>query len=127
MFNVMCQPIYTYVRRVTTAVLVAIYNPVQWLISSDAVAQFQAFPFDPKTDWTHFYATGQDIHEYMKMTARKWNLDRDVKLNHRVTETVWQEDLGQWKLTVVQKNADGTGHTFVEYADFLISAQGVLR
>lgn len=45
-----------------------------------------------------------------------------MKLNHKVTEAVWQEELGQWKVTV-----DNGGRAFFEYADFLVSAQGVLR
>lgn len=43
-------------------------------------------------------------------------------LRHKVTEAIWQDDLGQWKVTV--ENAE---RRFVEYADFLISAQGVLK
>lgn len=82
----------------------------------------QAFPFDPKPDWTHFYATGADIQSYIESTVQKWNLDRDIKLNHRVMETMWQEDLGKWKVTV--ENSD---RTFVEYADILVSGQGVLN
>lgn len=82
----------------------------------------QAFPFDPKPDWSHFYATGQDIHAYIKETAKRWDLDRDVHLNHRVVEAVWQDDVGQWKITV-----ESAGQTFLEYADFLISGQGVLK
>jgi cation diffusion facilitator CzcD-associated flavoprotein CzcO len=58
----------------------------------------------------------------MKETAKKWNLDRDVFLHHKVTETTWQDDLGQWKITV-----ETAERRFVEYADFLISAQGVLK
>ena len=82
----------------------------------------QAFPFDPKTNWDHFYAKGQDIQDYIKTTVKKWNLDRDVRLNHKVLETAWQEDLGQWKVTGLHE-----GRTFVEYADFLVAGQGVLR
>ena len=82
----------------------------------------QAFPFDPKPDWPHFYATGPQIHEYIKATTKKWNLDRDIILNHRVTEAIWQEDRGQWKITV-----QGLDSVFTEYADILVNGQGVLK
>ncbi|KIW29292.1 uncharacterized protein PV07_05117 [Cladophialophora immunda] len=91
-------------------------------VQCDVPAHVYAFPFDPKPDWSHFYATGQDIYAYMKQTAEKWNLLRDVHLNHKVTEAIWREDLGQWKVTV-----ENGGRTITEYADFLVSGQGVLN
>ncbi|GAD93961.1 hypothetical protein AN0025.2 [Paecilomyces variotii No. 5] len=90
-------------------------------VQCDVPAHIYAFPFDPKPDWSHFYATGEEIQEYIKATTKKWNLDRDVRLEHKVLEAIWQEDRGQWKLTV-----ENDGQKFVEEADFLISGQGVL-
>ena len=58
----------------------------------------------------------------MKATATKWNLDREVKLNHKVVEAVWQQDRGQWKLTV-----EADGRIFTHYAHILVSGQGVLK
>ena len=58
----------------------------------------------------------------MKSTAKKWNLNRDVKLNHKVLEAIWQEDTAQWKITV-----ENSRRTFFEYADILVSGQGVLN
>jgi cation diffusion facilitator CzcD-associated flavoprotein CzcO len=55
-------------------------------------------------------------------TTKKWYLDRDIQLNHRVTEAYWQEDVGQWKVTVEHE-----GIVRVEHADILISGQGVLK
>lgn len=88
----------------------------------DVASHIYAFPFDPNTEWSHFYSSSQEIEEYIKRTTKKWNLDRDVRLNHRVEEAIWQEDLGQWKI-VVQKGDD----RWTEYSDILISGQGVLK
>lgn len=59
--------------------------------------------------------------DYIKKTVKKWNLDRDLQLNTRVVGAEWQEDEGQWKVTV-----ENNGTQRVEYCDVLISAQGVL-
>ncbi len=48
-------------------------------------------------------------------------LDRDIQLNTQVTRAEWQEEEGVWKVTVVHD-----GVTRDEYAEVLISAQGVL-
>lgn len=82
----------------------------------------QAFPFDPNPNWSHFYSTGKEIHEYILSTTKKWNLDRDVKLNHRVLEALWQEDIGQWKCTIQHGDRQ-----WVEHTDVLISGQGILK
>ncbi|OAG43077.1 hypothetical protein AYO21_02696 [Fonsecaea monophora] len=99
-----------------------------WLVNTypgvvcDVPSHIYAFPFDPNPSWTRFFSTGPEIWEYMKKTAQKWNLERDVKYNHRVTGAYWQEDRGQWQVTV-----EHNGAVIQEYADILISAQGFLN
>jgi len=58
----------------------------------------------------------------MVKTTKKWNLDRDVQLKTRVTGAYWQEERGQWKLTV-----EHDGKEREEYADILVSGQGFLK
>jgi hypothetical protein len=58
----------------------------------------------------------------MRKTVRKWDLDRDILFNTRVTGAYWQEWSSQWKLTVEHEGIERE-----EYADILISAQGFLR
>lgn len=81
----------------------------------------KAFPFDPNPDWSRFYSSGAEIQQYILRTARKWNLDRDVKLNHWVKELRWLEDRGQWRVTI-----GNDGRRWEEYADVVLSGQGVL-
>lgn len=58
---------------------------------------------------------------YMKHTVKKWRLDRDLQLNTKVIGAYWQEDRGEWKVTV-----ECEGKQRDEYCNVLISAQGVL-
>lgn len=98
-----------------------------WLANSypgvrcDVPSHIYAFPFDPNPDWDHFYSTGGEIQAYIKATVQKWNLDRDLQLNTKVTGAYWQEDLGQWKVTV-----EAGGQRRDEYADIVVAAQGFL-
>ncbi|EGY23248.1 phenylacetone monooxygenase [Verticillium dahliae VdLs.17] len=64
---------------------------------------------------------GPDILAYIKATVKKWNLDRDLHLNTKVVDAIWQEDSGQWQVTVEHE-----GVRRVEHCHVLISAQGVL-
>lgn len=99
-----------------------------WLVNSypgvqcDVPSHIYAFPFDPNPEWSHFYSTGPQIQEYITKTVRKWDLDRDIKLNTRVVGTYWQEDLAQWKVVV-----ENDGKQREDFADVLISAQGFLN
>lgn len=66
--------------------------------------------------------SGPEIHNYMKRTVKKWDLDRDVYLNTKVVGARWQEDSGLWKVIVTHE-----GGTREEYAEVLISGQGFLK
>ncbi|KAF9874362.1 cyclohexanone 1, 2-monooxygenase [Colletotrichum karsti] len=90
-------------------------------VQCDVPAHIYAFPFDPNPNWSRFYASGAEILEYIKSTVKKWNLDRDLQLNTKVVGAYWQEDLGQWKVTVEHR-----GKQRDEFCHVLISAQGVL-
>ena len=91
-------------------------------VQCDVPAHIYSFPFNPNTDWTHFYSSGPEIHAYIKKTTEKWKLDRDVHLRHRVLQAIWQEDLGKWEITVQSPERSWT-----EHADVLISGQAVLN
>jgi hypothetical protein len=98
-----------------------------WLVNNypgvqcDVPAHIYAFPFDPNPEWTRFYASGAEILAYFKRIVEKWNLGRDLQLNTKVIGAKWQEDLGQWKVTVEK---DGVQRD--EFCHVLISGQGVL-
>ncbi|KAI1623483.1 hypothetical protein EDD37DRAFT_425844 [Exophiala viscosa] len=90
-------------------------------VQCDVPAHIYAFPFDPNPDWTRFFSSGAEIQDYIKRTAKKWDLERDVYLNTRVVAATWQEDSGVWKVTVEHE-----GQQRDEYCEILISGQGVL-
>ncbi|GME46877.1 hypothetical protein GTA08_BOTSDO11618 [Neofusicoccum parvum] len=90
-------------------------------VQCDVPSAIYAFPFDPNPEWSHFYSSGQEILEYMQKTVKKWNLDRDVVFNTRVTRAGWDEERSQWRLTVSHQ-----GQEREEYADVLVSARGFL-
>lgn len=58
----------------------------------------------------------------MKKTAQRWDLERDIKYNHRVVGAHWLEDQGKWKVLVEYE-----GGRFETLADILVSAQGFLK
>lgn len=80
------------------------------------------FLFEPNPDWSHFYAPGPEIEEYIQRTTRKWNLDKDIQFNTRVTKTVWDDETGKWMVEV-----DQGGTIMHDEADILVNAAGFLK
>ncbi|KAK5948842.1 hypothetical protein OHC33_010093 [Knufia fluminis] len=99
-----------------------------WLVNTypgiqcDVPAHIYAFPFDPNPNWSHFYASGKEIHEYLVKTTKKWNLDRDIQFGTRLQEARWQAEKGQYRLALLRDEKEE-----VEYADVLVSGQGILN
>ncbi|KAM0431515.1 hypothetical protein ACHAPT_005493 [Fusarium lateritium] len=73
--------------------------------------------------WSHFYSPSKEIWEYFKDVATKFNLERHVKLSHRVQSAKWDEDLGVWELIVL--TPDGT--TIIDRCEILVNGTGVLN
>lgn len=78
------------------------------------------FLFEPNPNWSHFYAPGAEIRQYIHHTVRKWNLDDHVQLNSRVLEAVWDEQAGKWKLKIEQNGTvkEDEAEIFVNGAGF---------
>lgn len=68
-----------------------------------------------------FYAGGAEIQAYIKRTAAKYGLDKPVKLNSKVIESVWDE-AKKWMIKV---NQNGT--VIDDEADILVNASGVVK
>lgn len=80
------------------------------------------FPFEPNPNWSSFYVGSPEIWQYMKDTAVKWGLEKFVSFNSRVSETVWDDELGKWKVKV-----NCSGKTISDECDVLVNASGFLK
>ncbi|KAJ5428866.1 hypothetical protein N7445_010320 [Penicillium cf. griseofulvum] len=91
-------------------------------VACDIPAHAYTFPFEPNPNWSHFYVPGHEIQEYVIRATRKWNLDKDIQFNTRATETVWDDELGKWKVVL-----DQAGTIIQDEADILVNASGILN
>ncbi|KAH0837416.1 hypothetical protein AYO21_12005 [Fonsecaea monophora] len=88
----------------------------------DIPAHAYTFLFEPNPDWTQFYPAQPEIHAYIKATVAKYNLDKHVTLKSRILETIWDDEVGQWKIKV-----DTNGAIQEDTADILINGTGFLN
>lgn len=80
------------------------------------------FSFEPNPDWTSFYAKGSEIQAYIKRTATKYGLDKDVKFNSKVIDSVWDEKTKKWKIKI-----ERDGAIVKDEADVLVNGSGILK
>ena len=70
------------------------------------------------------YAGQQEIWEYQRRVAKKYNLYEKTRFRTEVTHVEWHEDLQQWVLDWINHN---TGETGQMNADIVFSGMGPLR
>ncbi|KAL1970195.1 hypothetical protein VTN77DRAFT_5355 [Rasamsonia byssochlamydoides] len=80
--------------------------------------------FEPNPEWSQFYASAKEIHQYWKKVAHKYGCMKYIKLNQRVVEARWDEDKAKWLLQI--KNVED-GSVYADSCDVFISSQGALN
>lgn len=70
-----------------------------------------AFLFEDNPEWTSYYAGGQEIHDYIKRVATKYETRQDMKFGHIVQHAAWNESEGNWALTILDKATNTVENT----------------
>ncbi|BGP16207.1 hypothetical protein JCM10213_007065 [Rhodosporidiobolus nylandii] len=93
----------------------------------DIPAHCYSLTFEPKHDWTNFYASGPEILSYLRDVAAKYKLDRFLRYGHLLTAAHWNEETSQWHLSfdIVDEKGRKTGEKTV-VADVVIQGMGGL-
>jgi len=88
----------------------------------DIPSHAYTFLFEPNPDWSMFYSPAPEIQAYIKRTAEKYNLTKNVNFNSKVLETVWDQEAGKWRLKV-----EKDGKVVEDEADILVNGAGFLK
>ncbi|KAL2834389.1 hypothetical protein BDW59DRAFT_178795 [Aspergillus cavernicola] len=88
----------------------------------DIPAHNYAYSFEPNLEWPNYYATSEQIYDYLKRTAAKYGTEKYIKYKHSVESAEWDESQAKWMLTV--RNEDQVVQT---QCDVFINAGGVLN
>jgi cation diffusion facilitator CzcD-associated flavoprotein CzcO len=63
-------------------------------VACDIPSHLYSFSFAPKSDWSHFYAAGAEIHDYLRRCAAE--IAPRLRLGTDVLETRWLGDERRW-------------------------------
>ena len=91
-------------------------------IRSDSDLHTYGFDFKPWVD-EQSIADGPAILDYIQETAREYDVERHIRLGHKVRSAAWSSDAARW--TVEVERADGDHTLFT--CDWLFAAGGYYR
>ena len=94
-------------------------------VACDLPAHTYNLSFEPKHDWSSFYANGSEILEYWRGVARKYGAYRYMKFGCRCVGAKWEEERGKW-IVSIERMEGGRGEVFTDEADVLISCTGTV-
>ncbi|KAL4806510.1 hypothetical protein BDV18DRAFT_159682 [Aspergillus unguis] len=90
----------------------------------DIPAHNCAYSFAPNPEWPNYYATSEQIHEYMRDVAQKYDCQKYIRYRHEIVQAVWAEAKGKWEISVRDKRDN---REFVDEVDVFVNAGGVLN
>jgi len=93
-------------------------------VACDTPASLYTFSWDPKADWSHYYAYGPEIRQYFEDFANKNGCKEFIKFNTRLIEARWHEEKGYWNFTVENQT---TKERYNDWCHVLINAAGILN
>ncbi|KAE8156693.1 hypothetical protein BDV40DRAFT_309371 [Aspergillus tamarii] len=80
--------------------------------------------FESWTGWSHFFSGSQQILEYWKRVAQKYDIRRHIRFQSRCAGARWNDVTGKWFVQI--QNVE-TGEAFEDSADILMTGTGLLN
>ncbi|KAM5342812.1 hypothetical protein ACJ41O_013778 [Fusarium nematophilum] len=93
-------------------------------VACDIPSPLYTFSWDPKPDWSHYFAYGDEIQRYFEDFAERHGSKKYMKLNTKVIEARWNEEKGQWNLTLEDQTTKETWH---DWCHALVNGTGILN
>ncbi|KAF2492447.1 FAD/NAD(P)-binding domain-containing protein [Lophium mytilinum] len=93
-------------------------------VACDIPAHDYVFTWDPKPDWTTFFAAGKEIQGYFEGFAERHGSKKYMKLNTKIVETRWDEEEGVWHITTEDQT---TKEKSEDWAHVFVNGTGILN
>ncbi len=70
----------------------------------DVAAHLYSFSFEQNARWSHTYAAGGEIQDYLLHCVEKYGLRQHLQLDSTVQQASYDEPTGRWTLTVASRS-----------------------
>ena len=64
----------------------------------DVPSHLYSFSFAPNPSWTRTYSRQQEIWDYLRGLANRYDLHRHVRFGHELTGAAWDDDAQRWRV-----------------------------
>jgi cation diffusion facilitator CzcD-associated flavoprotein CzcO len=64
----------------------------------DVPSHLYSFSFAPNPNWTRTFSHQEEIWDYLRDCAERFEITPHVRLNHEVIDAAWDEEAGVWRL-----------------------------
>ncbi|KAH7067741.1 flavin-binding monooxygenase-like protein [Paraphoma chrysanthemicola] len=95
----------------------------------DVWSMLYSYSFEQNPDWTRHYPGQEEILDYLRNVAQKYQLYKHIRFNTSVEEAAWDDATKRWKVDVKVtggKDAEFNSAYSIN-CDFLVSAVGQLN
>lgn len=91
----------------------------------DTPSYLYALSFDPKPDWSSYFAPQSELADYWRTLAQRHGVLANTRLSTLVHEAQFDEATSKWEVSIGPADGDEATETLV--ADVVISAVGLLN
>jgi len=92
-------------------------------IAVDTPNHFYSYSFRVNPDWDHYFATGDEIIDYIRTCYREMGIADHMRFEEEVVSAIWDRDKALWHVTVRRKD----GSEYRIDANAVVSATGLLN
>ncbi|KAF7527649.1 hypothetical protein PCG10_002613 [Penicillium crustosum] len=93
-------------------------------VACDIPSHNYQFTWAKNPHWKRFYSYGDEILQYFKDVADRFDLRKYFVFNHQVTRAEWNDDMGLWEVEVLNLT---NGATFIDRGEIFINNGGLLN
>lgn len=93
-------------------------------VACDIPSHDYNFTWDPKPDWSTFFAAGNEIQGYFEDFAARHGSCKYMKLDTKVIETRWDDSEGVWRITLEDQRTKELWH---DWAHCFVNGTGILN
>ncbi|KAK2804911.1 hypothetical protein FQN50_006420 [Emmonsiellopsis sp. PD_5] len=93
----------------------------------DVPSHAYVYNFALNPEWPKYFSSSQDIWKYLDRVCNTFDLRKSMTFNTEVTGAFWEEDRGEWRVTLKQTAPDGTKKELEERCNVLLNGNGLLN
>ncbi|KAK3718844.1 hypothetical protein LTR37_004760 [Vermiconidia calcicola] len=93
----------------------------------DIPSHAYTYQFALNADWPRFFSYSPDIWKYLDKVCETFGLRKYMNFNTAVTGCYWNEEKGQWKVTLRQSTPGEEPRDFEDWCDLLLQGTGILN